>query len=68
MECINLDYEIDWEEMMFWIMFNIVFIRLNILIFMCDDIDIMWNVKEWYLKDFRVEVSLFFLLYWVVLC
>ncbi|XP_024390582.1 formin-like protein 3 isoform X1 [Physcomitrium patens] len=56
MECINLDYETDREEMMFRIMFNTAFIRSNILILTRDDIDIMWNAKERYPKDFRAEV------------
>lgn len=58
MECINLEHETDREEMMFRIMFNTAFIRSNILILTRDDIDIMWNAKERYPKDFRAEVSI----------
>jgi len=60
MECINLDHETEREEMMFRIMFNTAFIRSNILMLTRDDIDIMWNAKERYPKDFRAEVEFFF--------
>lgn len=63
MECINLEHETDREEMMFRIMFNTAFIRSNILILTRDDIDIMWNAKERYPKDFRAEVSYLQLFY-----
>lgn len=58
MECINLDHETEREEMMFRIMFNTAFIRSNILMLTRDDIDIMWNAKERYPKEFRAEVKL----------
>jgi hypothetical protein len=57
MECINLEHETDREEMMFRVMFNTAFIRSNILILTRDDIDILWNAKERFPKDFRAEVS-----------
>lgn len=63
MECINLDHETEREEMMFRIMFNTAFIRSNILILTRDDIDIMWNAKERYPKDFRAEVIFFFVVF-----
>nr|PNR55413.1 hypothetical protein PHYPA_006310 [Physcomitrium patens] len=56
LECINLDPETDREGMMFRIMFNTAFIRSNILILTRDDIDIVWNAKERFPKDFRAEV------------
>lgn len=57
MECINLEHESEREEMMFRIMFNTAFIRSNILILTRDDIDIMWNAKDRFPKEFRAEVS-----------
>jgi hypothetical protein len=42
---------------MFRVMFNTAFIRSNILILTRDDIDILWNAKERFPKDFRAEVS-----------
>ncbi|KAL2631873.1 hypothetical protein R1flu_016559 [Riccia fluitans] len=56
LECIHLDSETDREEMMFRVMFNTAFIRSNILILTRDDIDIMWNAKERFTREFRAEV------------
>ncbi|XP_024535235.1 formin-like protein 20 isoform X2 [Selaginella moellendorffii] len=56
LECIHLDLESDREEMMFRVMFNTAFIRSNILMLNRDDIDILWNGKERFSKDFRAEV------------
>lgn len=57
LECIHLENDSDREEMMFRVMFNTAFIRSNILILTRDDIDILWNAKERFSKDFRAEVS-----------
>lgn len=58
LECIHLENDSDREEMMFRVMFNTAFIRSNILILYRDDIDILWDAKERFTKDFRAEVSL----------
>ncbi|XP_048434693.1 formin-like protein 3 isoform X2 [Pyrus x bretschneideri] len=42
--------------MLFRIMFNTAFIRSNILMLNREDIDILWNVKDQFPKDFRAEV------------
>lgn len=57
LECISLDEDMERESMMFRVMFNTAFIRSNILILNCDEIDILWNAKDQFPKDFRVEVS-----------
>ncbi|RVX19714.1 Formin-like protein 18 [Vitis vinifera] len=44
------------EEMMFRVMFNTAFIRSNILMLNRDEIDILWNSKDQFPKDFRAEV------------
>ncbi|CAA2968032.1 formin 18 isoform X1 [Olea europaea subsp. europaea] len=44
------------EEMMFRVMFNTAFIRSNILILNGDEIDILWDAKHQFPKDFRAEV------------
>lgn len=62
LECITLDDELEGEEMMFRVMFNTAFIRSNILILTRDDIDILWDVKNQFPKDFRAEVFLYVLL------
>ncbi|XP_057960093.1 formin-like protein 18 [Malania oleifera] len=56
LECISLDDDLEREEMMFRVMFNTAFIRSNILMLNRDEIDILWNVKDQFPKDFRAEV------------
>lgn len=56
LECINVDSDLAREEMMFRIMFNTSFVRSNILMLNRDDIDILWNAKDRFPKDFRAEV------------
>ncbi|KAJ8499175.1 hypothetical protein OPV22_009727 [Ensete ventricosum] len=58
LECISLDEDLEREEMMFRVMFNTAFIRSNILMLDRDAIDILWDSKDRFLKDFRVEVIL----------
>lgn len=56
LECINLYEDLDREEMVFRIMFNTAFIRSNILMLNRDEIDMLWNAKDQFPKDFRAEV------------
>ncbi|CAH9145914.1 unnamed protein product [Cuscuta epithymum] len=57
LECITLqDDEFECEEMMFRAVFNTAFIRSNILILNRDEIDILWDVKDQFPKDFRAEI------------
>ena len=56
LECIHLDGELSREVMMFRVMFNTAFVRSNMLMLGREDIDIMWDAKERFNKDFRVEV------------
>ncbi|CAL5358852.1 unnamed protein product [Camellia sinensis] len=56
LECISLDNELECEAMMFRVMFNTAFIRSNILMLNRDEIDILWNAKDQFPKDFRAEV------------
>ena len=58
LECISLEEDMEREEMMFRVMFNTAFIRSNILMLNRDEIDILWNSKDQFPKDFRAEVSL----------
>ena len=59
LECIHLDTELEREIMMFRIMFNTAFIRSNILILNCENLDVLWDAKERYPKGFRAEVCTF---------
>ncbi|CAN6459059.1 unnamed protein product [Victoria cruziana] len=58
LECINLDEDMQREEMMFRVMFNTSFIRSNILMLNHDEIDILWDAKDRFPKDFRAEILL----------
>ncbi|XP_021320855.1 formin-like protein 6 isoform X3 [Sorghum bicolor] len=58
LECISLDADQEREEMMFRVMFNTAFIRSNILMLNRDEIDILWDAKDRFPKEFRAEVLL----------
>lgn len=45
------------EEMMFRIMFHTGFVRANILILSRDDIDVLWDARDQFSKEFRAEVN-----------
>lgn len=55
LECISM-HDLEREEMMFRVMFNTAFIRSNILIVNRDEIDILWDAKDHFPKEFRAEV------------
>lgn len=55
-ECISLHDDMEREEMMFRFMFNTAFIRSNILILNRDEVDMLWDAKDQFPKDFRAEV------------
>jgi hypothetical protein len=61
MECIHLDLESEREkeELMFRFVFNTAFVRSNLLMLSRDEIDIPWNTKERFEKEFRAEVGHF---------
>ncbi|PON74559.1 Tensin phosphatase [Parasponia andersonii] len=56
LECIILENDLEREIMMFRVIFNTAFIRSNILMLNRDEIDILWNAKDQFPKDFRAEV------------
>lgn len=58
LECINLDDNMEYEEVMFRLMFNTAFIRSNVLMLNRDEIDTVWHTKEHFPEDFRAEVSI----------
>lgn len=58
LECISIDVDQEREEMMFRVMFNTAFIRSNILMLNRDEIDILWDAKDRFPKEFRAEVLL----------
>ncbi|GAB2296015.1 Formin-like protein 14 [Dionaea muscipula] len=56
LECVHLDLDPEREVMMFRVMFNTAFIRSNILILNCENLDILWDSKDRFPRGFRTEV------------
>nr|XP_043606414.1 formin-like protein 14 [Erigeron canadensis] len=56
LECLHLEADSEREVMMFRIMFNTAFIRSNILMLNCDNLDTLWDSKARFPKGFRAEV------------
>ncbi|XP_059441696.1 formin-like protein 20 [Corylus avellana] len=56
LECIHLNEDLVREEMMFRVMFHTAFVRSSILLFSRDEIDVLWDAKDQFPKDFRAEV------------
>lgn len=54
-ECISLDEDFEHEVMVFRAMFSTAFIEDNLLILNRDEIDILWDTKQRFPVDFRVE-------------
>lgn len=57
-ESINLNGDMEHEMMMFRVMFNTAFVRSNILMLNRDEIDVLWDARDHFPKDFRAEVQL----------
>ena len=60
LECISLHDDMVKEKVMYRAMFNTAFIKSNTLTLNRDEIDICWDAKDQFPKDFRAEV--FFLI------
>ncbi|KAJ1438910.1 Tensin-type phosphatase domain [Sesbania bispinosa] len=56
LECIHLNEDFMREEMMFRVMFHTAFVRSNTLMLSRDEIDILWDAKDQFPKDFKAEV------------
>eukprot|EP00258_Populus_trichocarpa_P043751 XP_024459770.1 LOW QUALITY PROTEIN: formin-like protein 18 [Populus trichocarpa] len=56
LECISLNDDMELEEMMFRAVFNTAFIRSNILMLNRDEIDMLWDAKDRFPKNFRAEI------------
>ncbi|CAK7338215.1 unnamed protein product [Dovyalis caffra] len=56
LECISLNDDMEREQMMFRAVFNTAFIRSNILMLNRDEIDMLWDAKDRFPKDFRAEI------------
>lgn len=57
LECVHMGNDLMHEEIIFRVMFHTAFVRSNIMMLSCDEIDILWDSKEQFSRDFRAEVS-----------
>lgn len=57
LECIHIDADMERENMMFRAMFNTAFIKSYGLVLGADDVDVRWDMKARFTKDFKAEVS-----------
>ncbi|KAA8542476.1 hypothetical protein F0562_023388 [Nyssa sinensis] len=56
LECIHLDDDLVREEMMFRVMFHTAFVKSNVLMLNRDEVDVLWDAKVQFPKDFKAEV------------
>lgn len=56
LECIHLDDDRVREEMMFRFMFHTAFVRSNVLMLNRDEVDVLWDSKVQFSKEFKAEV------------
>lgn len=57
-----MDEDFEQEMMMFRVMFSTAFIESKILLLNNDEIDVAWNMKDHFPRDFKSEVRSYFLL------
>ncbi|XAR50015.1 hypothetical protein NMG60_11004219 [Bertholletia excelsa] len=55
-ECIHVHDDLEREEMMFRVMFHTAFIRSKVLMLNRDEVDVLWEAKDQFPKEFRAEV------------
>ncbi|GKV10558.1 hypothetical protein SLEP1_g21902 [Rubroshorea leprosula] len=58
LECVHLDLDPEREVMIFRVIFNTAFIRSNILMLQSENLNVLWDSKEWYPIGFRAEIQL----------
>jgi C2 domain of PTEN tumour-suppressor protein len=62
LEFIHISDNSEKEEIMFKVMFNTAFVQSNSLLLKRDELDVAWNSRDQFPRDFRVEVCFSFLL------
>lgn len=62
LECIHISDNLEKEEVMFKAMLNTAFVQSNSLLLNRDELDVSWNSRDQFPRDFRVEVCFSFLL------
>lgn len=56
LECIHLEDDLVREEMIFRVMFHTAFVRSNVLMLTRDEVDVLWDAKDQFSREFRAEV------------
>lgn len=56
LECIHMDKGLVREEIVCRVVFHTAFVRGNILVLSCDEVDVPWDAKDQIPKDFKAEV------------
>lgn len=57
LECIRLNGDLLREEVIFRIMFHTAFVHSNSLKLNRDEVDVLWDARDQFPKDFRAEVG-----------
>lgn len=61
LECIHLEDDLVREVMIFRVMFHTAFIRSNVLMLTRDEVDVPWDAKDQFSREFKAEVWYLFL-------
>lgn len=61
LECIHLEDDLVREVMIFRAMFHTAFIRSNVLMLTRDEVDVPWDTKDQFSREFKAEVWYLFL-------
>ncbi|KAJ4883246.1 Formin-like protein [Raphanus sativus] len=56
LDCINLHDDLVGEEMIFRIKFHTAFVRGNVLMVQLDEMDVLWEARDQFPKEFKAEV------------
>lgn len=56
LECTHLEDDLVKEEIIFRVMFHTAFIRSNVLMLTRDEVDVLWDAKDQFSGEFKVEV------------
>ncbi|KAK4374586.1 hypothetical protein RND71_005263 [Anisodus tanguticus] len=56
LECIHLDDDLVREEIIFRVMFHTAFIYSNVLMLTRDEVDVPWDAKDQFSREFEAEV------------
>ncbi|KAL0286076.1 UNVERIFIED_CONTAM: Formin-like protein 20 [Sesamum angustifolium] len=56
LECTRLEDDLVKEEIIFRVIFHTAFIRSNVFVLTRDEVDVLWDAKDQFSGEFRVEV------------